>query len=105
MDRYVSGQGKILRDKILDNKLADIQCLNEMLPELLNRRIDTSSMYIYADLLPPGNHQYIVFNPMDDTLWVKDFLVGPRPEMDLADFQIRLQQSREMAESSQSSLE
>ena len=91
VDQFVSGYAKILRDKLLDNKLADVQCINELLPEFLNKRIDTSSTYILADLLPPGGHQYIVFNPVDDTVWVKDFVVGTRPDKDLADFQTRLQ--------------
>ena len=90
IEHFVSGYARVLRDKLLDNKLADVQCINDCLPEFLNRRIDTSSIYIFADFLPPGGHQYVVFNPGDDTAWIKDFVVGMRPEKDLADFQARL---------------
>lgn len=73
LEEKLGSHGRILRDKVHRNELVDISCLSS--PKNIKSVSHASRLYVFADYLPPGHHQVIVYCPVSDTFWFKDFMI------------------------------
>ena len=63
----------LMRDKCLRNELMDVECINN--PDLCSN-LKNSDVYIYADFLKPGYHQLLIFDPLLERAYCKDFMLN-----------------------------
>jgi len=73
LEEKLDGHGQILGDKVYRNELVDVCCLSR--PKNISSVSHASGLYVFADYLPPGHHQVIVYCPISDTFWFKDFMI------------------------------
>ena len=62
-----------MRDKCLRNELMDVTCINN--PDLFSN-LKKNEVYIYAEYLKPGYHQLLIFDPLLEKAYCKDFMVN-----------------------------
>ena len=69
-----------MKDKCLRNELMDVKSIN--LPDFttIQKNKDT---YIYAAFLSPGYHQLLIYDPLLERAFCKDFMVNLNLREDL----------------------
>ena len=80
LDERLNGWEKVLRDKCYRNELMDILCINN--PDLC-ADLANSDCYVYAEFLKPGYHQLLIFDPLFERAYCKDFMVNINMREDL----------------------
>ena len=68
-----------MSDKVLKNELMDIKGIN--IPDLTfapsaNKEYDDSDMYVYATWARPGHHQIMIYDPLLNKAFCKDFMIN-----------------------------
>ena len=74
------GWEKLMRDKCLRNELMDVHCINE--PDFC-LDLANNDVFIYADFLKPGYHQVLIFDPLLEKAFCKDFMLNINLREDL----------------------
>jgi hypothetical protein len=63
----------------MKNELMDVKSVN--IPELHKaskekRPLEDSDIYIYAEFVKPGYHQFVIYDPIVEKAYCKDFVVN-----------------------------
>ena len=67
-------------DKCLRNELMDIKCINN--PNFM-ADLKSSDCFVYADFMKPGYHQILIYDPLLEKAFCKDFMVSMNLREDL----------------------
>ena len=70
--QYVRGWEQILNDKCNTNSLQDVMPINKPCDIL---KMANKDLYVYAGYLQPGYHQLLLFDPIYDKIFIKEFVV------------------------------
>ena len=84
LDQF-SGWESVLADYVLRNELNDVETVNfpkridEFQPEWDNQgkvtNIKECTTFVYAAYLPPGLHQFLIYDPVTKKAYVKDIIL------------------------------
>lgn len=77
----LKGWEKLFRDKCLKNELMDIKTVN--IPSLKLSEDKGMEVHVYAGFLKPGYHQFMIYDPLLEKAYLKDFIVNLNLREDL----------------------
>ena len=63
----------MLKDKCINNEITDVQNIN--VPDF-DKDLSGNDYYVYACYLKPGYHQVLIYDPLLERAFVKDFVVN-----------------------------
>ncbi len=73
IDRCFKGWKHIINDMALNNELADVRSIN--VPNLKSNIVEDQDWFTFADFLPPGYHQILIYDPLLERAFAKDFVI------------------------------
>jgi len=73
-----------LDHKFFKNDFQDVHTVNA--PENLDKEEPEDQHFIYCEILPPGHHQFIIYDPQVDEFYTHDFILGMNSKEMFTDF-------------------
>lgn len=73
IDQCFHGWKHVINDMALNNELADVRAIN--IPNLKSNIVERQDWYTFADFLPPGYHQILIYDPLLERAFTKDFVI------------------------------
>ena len=73
INEMLSGWPQILDDKCNRNELTDVHQINS--PDF-TEEIEQKDIFVYSNYLPPGYHQVIIYDPLTQKAFFKDFILS-----------------------------
>ena len=70
----LDGWKHLINDICLNNELTDVKNIN--IPNLLSEKIDQQEWYTFAEFLPPGYHQILIYDPKLERAFIKDIIIN-----------------------------
>lgn len=67
------GWRQIISDLTLSNELVDAMSVN--LPDLTTKKIPKQDWYTFAGYFPPGYHKILIYDPLMERAFAKEFVV------------------------------
>lgn len=67
------GWKHVINDMALNNELADVRAIN--IPNLKSKVVERQDWYTFADFLPSGYHQILIYDPLLERAFAKDFVI------------------------------
>ena len=64
------GYQAVSNHKFLSNDYVDVTTIGHS-----EKQKPDNDYFVYAAYLPAGHHQFIIYNPLDDTFWTHDFVL------------------------------
>ena len=79
--KHLTGYQLPLHDKLFKNGQTDVMAINP--PEYVKKdpkkglKLDKNIQvpFVYAEILPPGHHQFVIYDPQSDEMWFKEFIL------------------------------
>lgn len=67
------GWRHIINDMVNNNEILDVHTIN--IPDLTAYNIDRQDVFVFAGLLPPGYHQFLIYDPQLERAFCKDVVI------------------------------
>ena len=69
----MNGWNNILHQKFNDNYVIDVVTVNQ--PPMMDTKAPEGLTYVYAAILPPGRHTFLIYDPVHKRTFCKDIVV------------------------------
>ena len=71
--KLTEGWNYMIFDKCMNNTVTDVTTIN--MPAHLDKSVPNGEVYCYAAWMPPGHHQFLLYDPLHKRGFTKEVII------------------------------